>query len=231
MANNYQSIQDRVYYTLRSYILTFKLVPGTIMSTQEIATNLKVSRTPVREAFIRLQRDGLVQILPQKETMVSLIDMNRVLQERFLRLNMEQAVLKVFMEKLEPCHLHQLHSLIEKQLIASINGDHDLLHQYDNEFHRVFFDGANQIFSWDLINQSSTHYQRIRLLSLREQSIPGNNVLQHQEILRALETRRLDILLKIHKEHLTKLNLEEDLLRKKNPEYFADRTAEHQLFL
>ena len=220
MADNNQSIQDQVYYTLRTCILNFNFVPGTIMSTQEIATKLQVSRTPVREAFIRLQRDGLVQILPQRETMVSLIDMDRVRQERFLRMNMEQAVMKLFVQKMEKHHLFTLHSLIEKQLDASVHKNYEKLHMYDNQFHCVFFDGADQPLVWDFINQTNTHYQRIRLLSLMYKDIPEDIILQHQEILRALEYRQLDKILNILQNHLTKLNSEETIFRQKNPEYF-----------
>lgn len=220
MPNTQLSIQDQVYLKLRTSILNFQLPPGTTMSTQEIASKFQVSRTPVREAFLRLQREGLVQILPQKETMVSLIDMNRVQQERFLRLHTEQAAIKTFWLKKDESHLRRLHILIEKQLVATANGDQDLLHLYDNEFHSVFFEGAGLSFIWELINQSSTHYQRIRLLSLRHQEILDNNVLQHQELLHLLETDQLEALLKLHHTHLSKLNLELETLQRKNPEYF-----------
>jgi len=65
--------------------MRLQLKPGTAMSTQEIADKLHVSKTPVREAFIRLQREGLVEIFPQKQTVVSRIDLKRTAQERFIR--------------------------------------------------------------------------------------------------------------------------------------------------
>lgn len=231
MTISYQSSQDMVYDTLRAHILNFKLVPGTIMSTQEMATRLSVSRTPVREAFIRLQRDGLVQILPHRETMVSLIDMERVRQERFLRMNLEPAVIRLFFQNMETVHLREFHSLIELQLKASVEKDYESFHRYDNDFHRIFFHGAGQPLVWDLINQSSTHYQRFRLLSLQYQNIPGSIIQQHQEILCALEDHQLDTILKIHQDHLSKLDIEEDLLRQKNPEYFFSPSVASDPFL
>ena len=60
------SVQSAVYTALRNNIMSLQLKPGTTMSTQKIAEKLNVSRTPVREAFIRLQRDGLLDIFPQK---------------------------------------------------------------------------------------------------------------------------------------------------------------------
>ncbi len=76
------SAQEKVYRTLRDEILSMVLKPGTIISTQEIAGLLGVSRTPVREAFIRLQGENLLDVAPQKGTAVALIDLDRVYQER-----------------------------------------------------------------------------------------------------------------------------------------------------
>ena len=59
------SVQDAVYQVLRDAIMSLRLEPGTVMSTQEMANKLNVSRTPVREAFIRLQKESLVDTIPQ----------------------------------------------------------------------------------------------------------------------------------------------------------------------
>ena len=56
---NKNTVQNAVYQELKKGIMTLRLVPGTEMSTQEIATKLQVSRTPVREAFIQLQKEGI----------------------------------------------------------------------------------------------------------------------------------------------------------------------------
>lgn len=80
-----KSIQTLVYEELKRNIMSMKLEPGQTMSTQEIATKLNVSRTPVREAFLRLQSEGLVEMIPQRETMVSKISLKRVEQEKFIR--------------------------------------------------------------------------------------------------------------------------------------------------
>ena len=58
------SVQEMVYRTLRDKIVSMELKPGTIISTQEIADSMSVSRTPVREAFIRLQREELLDVAP-----------------------------------------------------------------------------------------------------------------------------------------------------------------------
>lgn len=90
------SVQEMVYRTLRDKIVSMELKPGTIISTQEIADSMSVSRTPVREAFIRLQREELLDVAPQRSTMVSKINMDRVYQERFIREALEIEAMQKF---------------------------------------------------------------------------------------------------------------------------------------
>lgn len=218
------SIQNRVYITLRRYILDLTFTPGMTMSTQDLADRLQVSRTPVREAFIRLERDGLVQIFPQRETSVSLIDMNRVVQERFIRMCLERAALAEFIQNSGGDCFPKLHVLIDKQMAASVDGKPEELLLYDDAFHQLIFEGAGQPLAWELLAQSSTHYWRIRLLSLKHRDISENIVEQHQEILAALESGQHERAMEMELRHLQKLDWEEADVRKRHPDYFVQES-------
>ena len=74
-------------------IIHLELQPGTAVSENELSTTLSLSRTPVREALIELNRIGLVEILPQRGSYISKIDYNIVEESRFLRLVTENAIL------------------------------------------------------------------------------------------------------------------------------------------
>ena len=65
--------------------MSLELPPGTSISEKEIAEKLQVSRTPVREAFLRLSEDELLNVLPQRGTLVTLIDLEHVDEARFLQ--------------------------------------------------------------------------------------------------------------------------------------------------
>ncbi len=65
------NISETVYAVLRKNIINLTLAPGTLISETDVAERLSVSRTPVREAFIRLSHEALVSIFPQKGTFVS----------------------------------------------------------------------------------------------------------------------------------------------------------------
>src|SRR3954468_7713688 len=86
------SIADQVFHTLRSSIVTMRLMPATALSEQDIADRLKVSRQPVREAFIKLSETGLVRVLPQRGTFVVKISARAVMDARFVRQAVECAI-------------------------------------------------------------------------------------------------------------------------------------------
>ena len=75
--------------------MSVRLTPGTAVSEQEVSSYLDISRTPVREAFIHLSQDGLVEILPQRGTFISKIDTALIEENRFMRLTLERAVIRL----------------------------------------------------------------------------------------------------------------------------------------
>lgn len=217
-----ESNRDKVYPRLRAAMLGLSLAPGEVLRAQEIAERLGVSRTPIREAFIRLQRDGLVQILPQRETTVSLIDLSRALQERFVRESLERNVAAGLAEQGGAGCLHAMNALIEAQVLAGVENRVDDLFEYDNAFHRLLFEEAGQFFGWELIENGCPHYRRLRLLDLRSIGISANVVMDHQEILRALESGQQQHLLEVLSRHLHRLDSDLPLLRERYPGYFRD---------
>jgi DNA-binding GntR family transcriptional regulator len=87
-----QPIARQVTRALRQAIVTMRLRPGEMLSEQEIATTLGVSRQPVREAFIKLGEAGLLRVLPQRGTLVVKISRAAVEDARFIRDAVECAV-------------------------------------------------------------------------------------------------------------------------------------------
>src|SRR4051795_12129128 len=86
------SMAEQVFQTLRTAIVTMRLTPATAISEQDIADRLKVSRQPVREAFIKLSEIGMVRVLPQRGTFVVKISAKAVTDARFVREAVECAI-------------------------------------------------------------------------------------------------------------------------------------------
>ncbi|MDR2759058.1 MAG: GntR family transcriptional regulator [Spirochaetaceae bacterium] len=215
------NVQDSVYTALRKSIINLNLAPGTAISEKEISLRYKVSRTPVREAFIHLSKEGLVKVIPQRETLVSLIDFDRVEQELFLRESLEMAVLKPFINRCRPNYISDLEEIVETQAAAFERNEFINFINFDDRFHRVFFEVAGHQLGWEVLESMCGHYHRVRLLTVWLNGIARNIVGQHKEILEAIKKQDLHgVRLKLN-QHLHKLHTEEKLLREKFPDYFA----------
>jgi DNA-binding GntR family transcriptional regulator len=222
------NVQDLVYTALRKSIINLNLAPGTAISEKEIAGRYQVSRTPVREAFIHLSQEGLVQVMPQKGTLVSLIDLNRVDQEFFLRENLELAIQKSFLKNSRPEHFARLKDLVETQTKALAQKHYHEFLNYDDAFHRIFFEAAGQELSWKVLETLCGHYHRVRLLSVWFQDIAQDIIRQHNNLLDALREKTPDRARELLKSHLNQLRVEEPMLKEKFPQYFntqADQSS------
>jgi DNA-binding GntR family transcriptional regulator len=86
------SLTDRAYADLEEMIVTLRIAPGTAVSEQELAQQLEIGRTPIREALQRLAREGLVSILPRRGIIVSGIDVTRQLRLLEVRRELERLI-------------------------------------------------------------------------------------------------------------------------------------------
>jgi DNA-binding GntR family transcriptional regulator len=218
-----RSVQNSVYGALRSSIINLNLAPGTTISEKEIAQRFNVSRTPVRETFIHLSKEGLVTVYPQKETQVSPIDFSRVKQELFLRASLENAVVELFLRNCGSGDYKNLEGLIAKQTAAIKAKSYTEFLDHDNSFHQVFFEAGGQILSWEVLDRMSGHYHRARLLSTWMHNVGDELVKQHQKLYSALKKKDLQMAREILCTHIYKLEEEEKILRDKFPGYFTPR--------
>ena len=225
--NKLRSIQDSVYYALRNSIINLNLTPGTAISETEISKKFGVSRTPVREAFIRLSKEGLVEVIPQKETLVSLIDPARVKQEFFLRKSLETAALEPFLLNNGSRHFVEMENLIIRQSGAIKSKSYIDFISYDDRFHQILFEGANQELSWEVVASMSGHYHRVRMLTIWMAGVAENKLTEHKNILAALKKGEPENVKKELYCHLHNLDTEEKLLKKEFPGYFACKESKN----
>lgn len=221
MVNRVRNVKESVYLAMRGSIRHLQLLPGSSISETDMSIRYKVSRTPVREAFVRLAEEALIKVVPQKETTVSLIDLNRVQQEHFLRVSLEMAALEPFIAYRNDEHLFQMRKLIEMQEASFNSKDLIKFVKYDDEFHQIVFRGAGQPLSGNVVSSMSGHYFRIRLLSIWLNGVAYDVVNQHKQLLDALTKKDLAMAHNILKVHINKLNDEEKILTSRYSQYFA----------
>lgn len=227
-----KSIQTLVYEELKRNIMSMKLEPGQTMSTQEIATKLNVSRTPVREAFLRLQSEGLVEMIPQRETMVSKISLKRVEQEKFIRECLEMGVIRKFMDK-SGCGVEEnMAELIQLQKKCGEEKDFVGFLEADDQFHKVLFDVTGQEMAWETIASRNGHYNRLRILYVQRDTAMQESIEQHHKIATLLESGSREEAARALSSHVRRLDIDEAGLIAQYPDYFeseGERSWENRI--
>ena len=137
---------DDVYDYLYGEIVSLKILPGTRISEVEIAKQFKVSRQPVREAFIRLANLDLLVIRPQKATVVRRFSSERIKRSRFIRLATECEVLRRACKLANPAKFQRLERDLESQQTAIAGNDLDRFHALDYDFHKHLCEAADSGF-------------------------------------------------------------------------------------
>lgn len=108
-----RSKKDVAYEYLRRSIITCEIVPGSILDENEVAQNLHISRTPVREAVNKLAEEGLLEIVPRKGIIVSQMTVKDIYDLLDARLTVEPSILQRAVPALDKGSLMQLRSVIE----------------------------------------------------------------------------------------------------------------------
>lgn len=215
-----RSIQTLVYEELKKNIMSLRLKPGQAMSTQEMATRLEVSRTPVREAFLHLQAEGLVEMIPQRETVVSKIDLKRAKQEKFIRECLELGVIDQFLEKRDQETIRRMAGAIQIQEQCDKARDYVGFLDADDQFHKALFDATGQQMAWAIIAQRNGHYNRLRILYIQEKTVMESSIQQHAQIVSFLEVGERENIRKALASHIQRLDVEQVGLTAAYPDYF-----------
>lgn len=216
------SARDEVYQKLRHDILHLKLKPGTKMSEKEVSEVFNVSRTPVREVFVRLFQNQLVEIYPQRGTYVSLINLHHLEEGRFVRETLEKAVIALASGSLSKDDLFHLESNLAGQEVCRKNRNFLRMLSLDEEFHRTIFRACGKARTWSMINQLNSDFYRIRILRLSHDFKWDKILAQHYAIVDALKHNDPDTAVHIVESHLRMVIVEKDELKMQFPNYFTD---------
>lgn len=186
------SLSDRVYGALKRHILSQRLKAGSKLSVPQLARQLGVSRTPVKEALERLSKDGLVTTLPNRGAFVAILrqqDVNEIYQMREI---LEGLAARLAAVTMDDALLDRLRDLMGRHEAAVDRGDLDAHVAIDLEFHRLIRERAGNRRLMDALD---TLQDQIRIVFRTSATIPGRMqkaVEEHRAILEAFERRDPD---------------------------------------
>lgn len=179
-----KTVGPQVYEILKQRIIQGELAPGRRISEVEISQVLMVSRQPVREAFLKLRDEGLVEIRPQRGTVVTKISVNAVNDARFIREAIEADIIRLLAEKCDPAVVARLRELVDLQRQVPENEWEQFI-ELDERFHRTMAESAGKSKAWDVIANMKAHLDRVRYLSTTQK--PMQRLAdQHQAVVEAI---------------------------------------------
>ncbi|MDO4483306.1 MAG: GntR family transcriptional regulator [Clostridia bacterium] len=215
-----RTVGDSVYEQLREAILSMRLKPGENLNIKDIAETLNISRSPVRDALMRLSAESLVEIYPQRGCRVSPLNLSRIQQEQFFREGLEIHAITEFIPVAAEEDFVTMQNAIGRQAQALAEDDYARVLDWDFEFHKVFFEKINQMYSLRLIEKYCVHYQRFRLLSGRFENNSQLSVNEHIAILQAARERDIRRCIILEKEHMHHIGSQQKLIASLEPDYF-----------
>ena len=213
------------YNQIREDIMNMKLEPGVDVSAQKLSDRYGVSRTPVREAVVRLQQSGLVKIYPQSKTVVSKIDLERVREEWFIRTSLEIAVVDNFIHKCSELVADTLQELINKQKRYLEKEYFREFYIKDNRFHQLIFETAGEPLAYQTIENVVSHYNRIRLLYHKIEGVAPSVIDEHQRIVDATRKRDVTKMREVVREHSYHLIQQVKCMSEQYPEFFEGNAS------
>jgi len=183
------SAAGRVEAELRRAIIALELPPGTRLSEQEIALKYGVSRQPVREALIALAKTRLVDIQPQRGTVVVKFSVRKMMEARFIREAVEVAIVREACMAFSPQSRQRIADLLEVQQKAAERDDHASFQRYDELFHVELTEGVGMPLAWEAIRDIKAHMDRVCQLTLPGVDVMLPLVQQHRMIMAAIDAQ------------------------------------------
>ncbi|MNB69257.1 putative HTH-type transcriptional regulator YdfH [compost metagenome] len=176
----------------------------------------------MREAFIKLAENGLIQIRPQRGSYVNKISLSQVRNGCFVRQAIECAVVRRAASLIDENQCYLLEQNLHQQRIAIERKQLNDFFQLDDEFHQKLAQIADCQLAWDTIENIKATMDRVRYMSLDHVSPPEMLLRQHHDIFAALEKRDVDAVDKAMTVHLQEIGESVQLIRQENSDWFTE---------
>lgn len=196
------SLRDRVYDHLRSAIISGHIAPGKTLLQEQLAEQMGVSRTPIRDALDRLASEGLVTRNSGGRVSVAELSFRELNEKYVVRSVLEGLALRLAAERLENRQLEKLGRLLRKMRDAVEQNDVLDVSEIGADFHDTIIASCGNDFliqTLQSLNDSIRRYRRVAA------NIPGRameTMHEHEQIYSALQSGKIETAVKLIQEHI-----------------------------
>ncbi|CCM78683.1 putative transcriptional regulator protein,GntR family [Rhizobium mesoamericanum STM3625] len=212
---------DAIFDRLYADILALRMPPGMQLQEKRIAEEFNVSRTPVREALLRLSEGGLVDIYPQSGTVVSRVPVSAIPEAVVVRKSLEGTTVERAAEIATPADIARLESIIARQRSLAALGDTFAFHEEDEAFHEAIAGIAGYPGIWTILKTVKVQIDRARRLTLPALGRMDNVVHEHELIRDAIAGHHVEAARAAMMHHLGAVIPDVAELRTRYPDYFC----------
>jgi len=199
---NFNSLTDRIFMQIENDILFGKYQPGESLIETKLSKELNVSRTPIREALRQLEREGLVQSIPNRGVIVKGISNQDIEDIYTIRMMIEGLAARWAAEKITEKEIEELKEVVDLEEFYTTKNDPIQLLKFDSRFHDILYKASKSRPLMHILSLFHHYIQRARSASL---STPGRaqRVLEeHKAILKAITERDAQKAEKLTNEHI-----------------------------
>ena len=217
-----ETARDYAMRMLKRNIASLELIPGSMLSENELSSELGLSRTPIREALIELSKIKIVEILPQRGSRIALIDCTLVEESRFLRLVLEKAIVELACQLAPTLDFSVAEANVKLQQFYMDNQLIEKLLDLDKDFHREFFRLTQRLQTYQLLDSMSLHFDRVRSLSIT--IVKENKIVSdHEALLAAVRAGdQAEAVAQVAK-HLSRYTVDAQAIRERYSRYFTPK--------
>lgn len=214
-------VAGQIFEMLRKQIVSLELAPGAPLARPALAEAFGVSQTPIRDALLRLEQEGLVIVHPQSSTLVAPIDIEQAVETRFLRTALEKEVARTIAREPSRYDLAPAEIVLDEMVLLASRPDRlSVFHLRDQAFHRELFTAIGRERLWELVVQRSGNNDRIRNLHLVAPGRLEQILSDHRAILDAVLSGDVDGAEAAVRIHLSRALASIEDVRETHPQYF-----------
>jgi DNA-binding GntR family transcriptional regulator len=206
--DTYRPLRDVVFETLRDAIIQGKLKPGERLMEIQLAEEMGVSRTPVREAMRKLELEGLIVMVPRKGAYVAGISVKDIVDIFEVRAALESLAAGLAAERITEEELEELERALVQ--ISEAGSNIDAVVRTDTGFHEIIYRASRNQRLLQIITNLQEHIQRFRTTSLSRPGRTKTAIEEHRQIVEAISERNVELAQALAREHIE--NAEQSLL-------------------
>jgi len=218
------TLSDLQYRKLRAKILSLELRPGAPISEKELAEQEGISRTPVREAILRLSREKLVEVVPKSGTFVGRIPISSLPEALIARRALEGTTARAAALQASKSQVLALQAHIEHQRELEARQDVEGFHSSDEKFHEQIAIAGNLPGLWPMVQQIKLQVDRFRRLTLPEPGRMRMVIKEHAAVVDAIARKDPDQAHSGIETHLAGLQFHIENVVNAHPDYFIRDT-------